>query len=135
MRLFRKDYQAERQFMRKSYIRLRGRTWFLVCYAIGSTFMASVTVIYATLLLDWIIRVVGGYVSSIWQYTQTQVWQLPVFDDVKNNVALIAILAYLASEDPEKVSAEKIKMPIDSKNGEPAKWPSPSEPTRLGGFE
>ncbi|WP_224154489.1 type IV secretory system conjugative DNA transfer family protein [Leuconostoc gelidum] len=84
MRLFRKDYQAERQFMRKSYIRLRGRTWFLVCYAIGSTFMASVTVIYATLLLDWIIRVVGGYVSSIWQYTQTQVWQLPVFDDVKN---------------------------------------------------
>lgn len=75
-----------------------------------------------------------SYGNYTW-HTNRDTYDKIVFDDVKNNVALIAILAYLASEDPEKISAEKIKMPIDSKTGEPAKWPSPSEPTRLGGFE
>ena len=84
MQWFRKDYQAERQFMRESYIRLRGRTWFLTIYTILSTGLVILGAIYGTVLLDWVIRVGGGYISSVWQYTQTKVWQMPLLDDVKN---------------------------------------------------
>ena len=35
MSLFRRNYQAERQFMRHNYIRLRGRTWFLTLYGLS----------------------------------------------------------------------------------------------------
>ncbi|WP_259716848.1 hypothetical protein [Weissella confusa] len=37
MKLFKKDYRAERQFMRESYIRWRGRPWFLWLYGIIAT--------------------------------------------------------------------------------------------------
>ena len=75
-----------------------------------------------------------GYGNYTW-HTQRDTYDKIVFDDVKNNVALIAILTYMASEDPERASNEKIKMPMDSKSGEPTKWPEVKEPTRLGGFD
>lgn len=79
--------------------------------------------------------------SSSWSYgnytwhTQRDTYDKIVFEDVKNNVALIAIMTYMASEDPEKASAEKIKLPINSKTGKPVEWPSVKEPIRLGGFD
>lgn len=57
-----------------------------------------------------------------------------VFDDLKNNVALIAIMTYLASEDEGKTSREKIVLPVDSKSGKQIEWPTPKDGNRLGGF-
>lgn len=75
-----------------------------------------------------------SYGNYTW-HTNRDTYDKIVFDDVKSNVALIAILTYMASEDPEKASAEKINLGIDSRTGEPAKWPEVKEPTRKGGLD
>lgn len=47
------------------------------------------------------------------------------FDTVRENAVLIAMLAYMASEDPEMVSRERrTVMPVDQRTGEPATWPA-----------
>ena len=48
---------------------------------------------------------------------------------------LTAILAYMASEDPEMASKEKSVLPFDSRSGETREWPTPRSPTRKGGME
>ncbi|OWK73075.1 peptidase M28 [Flavobacteriaceae bacterium JJC] len=75
-----------------------------------------------------------SYGNYTW-HTNRDTYDKIVFDDVKSNVALIAILTYMASEDPEKSSAERSKLPIDSRTGEPMKWPEVKEPTRKGGLD
>lgn len=75
-----------------------------------------------------------SYGNYTW-HTNRDTYDKIVFDDVKSNVALIAILTYMASEDPEKASADRIKLPIDSRTGEPMKWPEVREPTRKGGLD
>ena len=74
-----------------------------------------------------------SYGNYTW-HTNRDTYDKIVFDDLKNNVALIAIMTYMASEDPEKSSAEKIKMPVNS-SGKVAEWPEVKEPTRKGGFD
>jgi len=51
---------------------------------------------------------------------------------VRNNAILTAILAYMASEDPQQSSRTKIDLPLRG-NGEPGKWPEPKSPNRKGG--
>lgn len=76
--------------------------------------------------------------STSWAYgtytwhTNRDTYDKIVFDEVKNNVALTAILAYMASEDPEKSSAIKIVMPVNPSTGKQAEWPPVQEPTRKG---
>lgn len=75
---------------------------------------------------------------SYWNYTwhtNRDTYDKIVFDDVKNNVILTAILAYMASEDPETTSREKRVMPINERTGKPHEWPEPREPTRRGGLD
>ncbi|PRP66504.1 M20/M25/M40 family metallo-hydrolase [Nonlabens agnitus] len=72
-----------------------------------------------------------------WNYTwhtNRDTYDKIVFDDVRNNAILTAILAYKASEDPEKASREKAVLPINRRTGEPSEWPTPRSPTRLGGM-
>ena len=72
---------------------------------------------------------------SYWNYTwhtNRDTYDKIIFDDVRNNVILTAILTYMASED-ERTSREKIKMPINPRTGEPRTWPSPRSPQRDGG--
>ncbi len=72
-----------------------------------------------------------------WNYTwhtNLDTYDKIVFDDVRNNVILTAILTYMASEDPERFSREQIIMPIDERTGEPQKWPTPRVPERKGGM-
>lgn len=77
--------------------------------------------------------------SNSWLYgiytwhTNRDTYDKIVFDDVRNNAILTAILAYMASEDPEKASREKSILPIESKTSEPDKWPEQKSPTRIGG--
>ncbi|MFT3979955.1 MAG: M20/M25/M40 family metallo-hydrolase [Ferruginibacter sp.] len=75
--------------------------------------------------------------SNSWLYgtytwhTNKDTYDKIVFDDVRNNAILTAILAYMASEDPQQTSRTKIELP--AKNGEPGKWPEPKSPNRKGG--
>ena len=75
-----------------------------------------------------------SYGNYTW-HTNRDTYDKIVFDDVKNNVALIAIMTYMASEDPEKSSNERIKMPVNPSTGKVAEWPKMQEPTRKGGLD
>jgi hypothetical protein len=73
---------------------------------------------------------------SYWNYTwhtNLDTYDKIVFDDVRNNAILTAILAYMASEDPEKTSREKAVLGINPRTGEPRTWPEPRSPERNGG--
>lgn len=72
-----------------------------------------------------------------WNYTwhtNRDTYDKIVFDDVRSNAILTAILAYKASEDPETASREKAILPIDNRTGDPREWPTPRSPTRSGGM-
>ncbi|WP_053978504.1 M20/M25/M40 family metallo-hydrolase [Mangrovimonas xylaniphaga] len=68
-------------------------------------------------------------------HTNRDTFDKIVFDDLRSNVILTAILAYMASEDPETASREKIVMPMDPKTGEQQLWPEQKSPKRLGGVD
>ena len=75
---------------------------------------------------------------SYWNYTwhtNRDTYDKIVFDDLRNNAILTAILAYLASEDPERVSNEKMVMPINPGTGERREWPAQRSPNRKGGLD
>lgn len=77
--------------------------------------------------------------SLSWDYgiytwhTNRDTYDKIVFDDVRNNVILAAILAYMASEDPETTSRERSVLPINPRTGEPTVWPALRPATRKGG--
>lgn len=74
---------------------------------------------------------------SYWNYTwhtNVDTYDKIVFDDVRNNAILTAILAYKASEDPEKTSREKRVLPKDRRTGEQMIWPEARDATRKGGL-
>lgn len=74
-----------------------------------------------------------SYGNYTW-HTNLDTYDKIVFDELKNNVILTAVLVYMASEDPEKASRERMILPIDSKTGERQKWPEVKNPERKGGF-
>jgi carboxypeptidase Q len=74
---------------------------------------------------------------SYWNYTwhtNRDTSDKIIFDDVRNNVILTAVLAYMASEDDSKTSRERIIMPIDSRSGKQRTWPTQRSPQRKGGL-
>lgn len=73
-----------------------------------------------------------GYGTITW-HTNLDTYDKLVFDDLKNNVILIATLAYQASEEPELVNREQRLLPA-GRDGSPGVWPQIRQPRRLGGF-
>lgn len=79
--------------------------------------------------------------SNSWAYgtytwhTNRDTYDKIVFDDVRNNAIVTAILAYMASEDPETSSRVKIVLPVTQQTGEQDKWPPQKSPTRRGGLD
>lgn len=72
---------------------------------------------------------------SYWNYTwhtNLDTYDKIVFDDVRNNAILTAILAYKASEDEVKVSNEKINLPMSERTGKQMEWPVQRSPERKG---
>ncbi len=57
-------------------------------------------------------------------HTNRDTYDKIVFDDLKRNATLAAMLAYAASEDPERVPRERSVLPIDPQTGEPREWVS-----------
>lgn len=83
----------------------------------------------------------GFSLSSLsWDYgiytwhTNRDTYDKIVFDEVQRNAILTAILVYAACEDEESFNRERSVLPINSRTGEPGKWPSMGSPTRKGGM-
>jgi len=75
-----------------------------------------------------------SYFNYTW-HTNRDTYDKLVFDDLRNNVILVAILAYMASEDPERASTEKSKLPINPRTGQRMNWPQQTKAIRRGGFD
>jgi carboxypeptidase Q len=79
--------------------------------------------------------------SNSWSYgtytwhTNLDTYDKIVFDDVRSNAILTAILAYMASEDPVKTSRDKSVLPINAETGKPGVWPAQRQPNRKGGLD
>lgn len=93
----------------------------------NASFLAAGAPSFSLFSLNW----------SYWDYTwhtNRDTYDKIIFDDVRNNVILTAILAYMASEDPERASSEKIVLPINSRTGKQGTWPKQRSPQRKGGL-
>ncbi|HVW97242.1 MAG TPA: M20/M25/M40 family metallo-hydrolase [Mucilaginibacter sp.] len=66
-----------------------------------------------------------AYGNYTW-HTNRDTYDKVVFDDLRSNAMLAAILAYMASEDPEKTKNIKV---------EGIKWPTPVKANRHGGLD
>jgi hypothetical protein len=74
-----------------------------------------------------------SYGTYTW-HTNRDTYDKIVFDDVRNNAMLAAILVYMACEDPQKTQRDKSVLPANQK-GEPGKWPEQRKATRKGGLD
>ncbi|MGM5468766.1 M20/M25/M40 family metallo-hydrolase [Flavobacteriaceae bacterium LMO-SS05] len=93
-----------------------------------SSFLAVGVPAFRLSSLNW------SYRTYTW-HTNRDTYDKIVFDDVRSNVILTAILAYMASEDPNTTSREPSVLPIDNNTGEPTTWPSQRFSTRKGGLD
>ena len=93
-----------------------------------ASFVAAGAPAFSLSSLSW------DYWNYTW-HTNLDTYDKIVFDDVRNNAILTAILTYMACEDPEKTSREKAVLGINPRSGENAEWPTPRTPERNGGQE
>ncbi|MGB5376993.1 M20/M25/M40 family metallo-hydrolase [Muriicola sp.] len=91
-----------------------------------ASFLAAGVPAFSLSSLGW------DYWNYTW-HTNRDTYDKIVFDDVRNNAILTAILAYMASEDQEKTSREKSILPLNPRTGEQRTWPTPRPPERKGG--
>jgi hypothetical protein len=63
-------------------------------------------------------------------HTNLDTFDKIVFTDLRNNATLAAMLAYMASEDPERVPRDTRVLPRDPPAGVPSTWPPCREPRR-----
>ena len=93
-----------------------------------ASFVAAGAPAFSLSSLSW------DYWNYTW-HTNLDTYDKIVFDDVRNNAILTAILTYMACEDPEKTSREKAVLGINSRTGEKMEWPESRSPERKGGQE
>jgi carboxypeptidase Q len=74
------------------------------------------------------------YGSYTW-HTNRDTYDKIVWDDVRNNAILTAIMVYMASEDPQKTSREKSVMTVNPRTGRSMPWPEVRKATRKGGID
>ncbi len=74
-----------------------------------------------------------SYGNYTW-HTNRDTYDKIVFDDVRNNAMLAAIMVYMACEDPQRTQRDKSVLPPNQK-GEPGKWPEQRKATRKGGLD
>jgi hypothetical protein len=70
-----------------------------------------------------------SYFPYTW-HTNRDTFDKIVEADLKNNATLFAMLAYLASEDPEKMPRDQRILPVSQRTGEQMVWPECREPRR-----
>ena len=55
-------------------------------------------------------------------HTERDTYDKIVFDDLKQNAVLAAILAYAAAEDPVRTPRDRALLPVSERTGEPREW-------------
>ncbi len=93
-----------------------------------ASFVAAGVPAFSLSSLSW------SYGNYTW-HTNRDTYDKIVFDDVRSNAILTAILAYMASEDPKTTSRDRIILPVNSRTGAPGTWPEQRSPTRKGGLD
>ena len=88
-----------------------------------ASFIAAGVPAFSLSSLDW------SYRDYTW-HTNIDTYDKIIFDDVRSNVILTAILTYMASEDESKASREKRIMPVSPRTGKHAIWPRKRAPKR-----
>jgi carboxypeptidase Q len=79
--------------------------------------------------------------SNSWAYgnytwhTNRDTYDKVVFDDLRSNAILTAILVFMASEDPAKLPRDKVTLPVSNVTGQPGKWPVQVKANRKGGLD
>jgi len=73
-----------------------------------------------------------SYFNYTW-HTNRDTYDKIVFDDLRNNAIVAAILVYMACEDPERSSNEKAVLPVNPQTG--LSWPAQTKSKRKGGLE
>lgn len=91
-----------------------------------ASFVAAGAPAFSLSSLNW------SYFDYTW-HTNLDTYDKIVFDDVRNNAILTAILAYMASEDPDRTSREKAVLHTNPRTGEQRTWPETRSPNRDGG--
>lgn len=78
--------------------------------------------------------------SNDWDYrnytwhTQRDTYDKIVFDELQRNAILVAMLVYMACEEPEPLDRTRIIMPVDLKTGQQKQWPLPEKAIRKGPY-
>lgn len=72
------------------------------------------------------------YHTYTW-HTNRDTYDKLVVDDLKANATLIAMLAYLASEDPETMPRTQRELPVDTRSGQQPTWPTCEDARRSFG--
>jgi len=91
-----------------------------------ASFVAAGAPAFSLSALSW------DYGTYTW-HTNRDTYDKIVFDDVRSNAILAAILVYMACEDPQTTSREKSVLPLNIRTGEQMTWPVPRPATRKGG--
>ena len=79
-----------------------------ICYGVPAFGLSS---------LNW------DYFAYTW-HTNRDTYDKLVFDDIKSNAILVAMLVYLACEEPQLLSRERrTEFPVNGRTGQPDKWP------------
>ncbi len=73
-----------------------------------------------------------SYFNYTW-HTNRDTYDKIVFDDLRNNAIVTAILVYMASEDPERASNEKADLKGNGPNNRT--WPAQVKAKRKGGYD
>ena len=72
-----------------------------------------------------------SYFNYTW-HTNRDTYDKVVFDDLRSNAILAAIMVYMACEDPNTVPRDKIVLPNDRITGKPGAWPAQVKAIRKG---
>ena len=91
-----------------------------------ASFLAAGVPAFSLSSLSW------SYGNYTW-HTNLDTYDKIVFDDVRNNVIMAAILVYQASED-DKMTSREVRIPV-GRNGQPTTWPEQRDATRRGGLD
>ncbi len=72
-----------------------------------------------------------SYFNYTW-HTNRDTYDKIIFDDVKNNAMVTAILVYMACEDNATFPRDKADLGIDRRTGQPVQWPAQVKAMRKG---
>lgn len=79
--------------------------------------------------------------STSWDYgiytwhTNRDSYDKLVFEEIRSNAVLAAIMVYMACEDPERFKSERAELPINPRTGKKMTWPEQRKAIRIGGVE